>query len=452
MNSSSNDPFGGDYNDGETVVIPRPGGRKEEIIPVTPPDQNPSNSNVGNRPSWDPVDPGTFYRKNPFLKHGFNILSLTPKLRTSIFTGDVETLRENLTAEIKTFLTHMEKEGIPQRDIDIGKLFLCALVDESVLNTPWGSQCDWKADNLGARFLGGMWAGEEFFSHLATLKNNPNQNLHLLELAFVCISLGFQGKYRRGQNGTRQLHELQQEIYILIENVRGEREHELSPAWQSRPVNNPLVRYVPIWVFSVVACAFLVFVYLGFRYFAVQASEIVYHDLIPIKVGAGKHPAPPYPAPQAQPPPLPTIIPEPVPDKSERFRALLEPEIRRGLVSVEKGPIVRISNAFRSGSERLLPQYGIVLEKLAKNLRSDDEARLEVLGHSDNDPIRFSARFPDNYQLSLARARYVAEKLEGFPGLSGRLTYAGKGQTNPIVANDSETNKAINRRIDIHIR
>jgi len=75
--------------------------------------------------------------------------------------------------------------------------------------------------------------------------------------------------------------------------------------------------------------------------------------------------------------------------------------------------------------------------------------RLE--GHTDAIPIH-TPRFRSNWELSAARAIAVLDLLTGrFEVPRERVAIAGYADTTPIAANDSETGRARNRRVDIVI-
>jgi len=61
-----------------------------------------------------------------------------------------------------------------------------------------------------------------------------------------------------------------------------------------------------------------------------------------------------------------------------------------------------------------------------------------------------SERFPTNWELSAARACSVARYLMDEMGLPSRRFYVtGHGEQQPIRPNDSEVNRAENRRVEI---
>ena len=74
---------------------------------------------------------------------------------------------------------------------------------------------------------------------------------------------------------------------------------------------------------------------------------------------------------------------------------------------------------------------------------------MRVEGHTDNIPIQ-TARFPSNWELSVARAvnvvKYFAEVSNIDPQ---RLSAVGYGESRPVVANDTPANRMKNRRVEI---
>ena len=74
--------------------------------------------------------------------------------------------------------------------------------------------------------------------------------------------------------------------------------------------------------------------------------------------------------------------------------------------------------------------------------------RIDVVGHTDTDPIRRSG-WKDNWELSAERAlsvvRYLVQN-----GVSDDLVRAcGSGSANPVASNSSSAGKAKNRRVEI---
>lgn len=86
------------------------------------------------------------------------------------------------------------------------------------------------------------------------------------------------------------------------------------------------------------------------------------------------------------------------------------------------------------------------LKMLVKFLTENPNVNILVTGHTDNIG---SAEY--NQNLSFQRARSVAEYLVKSGLLEGRAMTDGKGDTEPMVVNDSAENQALNRRITIKV-
>nr|WP_320189807.1 type IVB secretion system protein IcmH/DotU [uncultured Desulfobacter sp.] len=442
---SGSDPFDFVDND-KTIVRPRPAGR-----------QIPQPSREASPPSdIQEKDIRAVYleKSNIFIANSFALLSLIPKIRNLPIYNNIDGLYQNLLNEIKQFEHRCYEQSVTEEDVRVSKLFLCALLDEAVLNTPWGNQSDWKYDNLSAFFFRHINMGNVFFDELEKLKRRPSRTLELLKLAYVCLSLGFQGKYRTINQGSRRLEEEREELHRLIQQTEGDPDRNLSVHWHGRPISNPLIRYVPLWVVAAVAGLFLLVSFSIFLFTISKASDTVYDRIVAI----GAETLTPIPdKKEIKPVKIPEpakFLPEQKPafDESDRFRKLLSLEIAENKVSVLDGPVIRIPNAFLSGKDEIKKALYPIFIKLAHELK-DDTSRIDVLGHSDNQRIRFSIRFPDNHKLSEARAQQAAKIMRNAqPSLADRLTSKGMGYAEPIVPNDSKENRAINRRIDIHIR
>ncbi|MCS7228996.1 MAG: OmpA family protein [Candidatus Kryptonium sp.] len=104
---------------------------------------------------------------------------------------------------------------------------------------------------------------------------------------------------------------------------------------------------------------------------------------------------------------------------------------------------------FESGSADLKPEAMTVLDTLAEILKFLPN-KIRIEGHTDNRPIR-SARFPSNWHLSVERALNTAYYLINKGVSPERISIAGYSEYRPIAPNDTEENRAKNRRVDIVI-
>jgi chemotaxis protein MotB len=116
----------------------------------------------------------------------------------------------------------------------------------------------------------------------------------------------------------------------------------------------------------------------------------------------------------------------------------------------ERGLVIHVveSSLFDPGQATLKPEAIAVLDRIAQEVKSiPNQVRVE--GHTDDRPIA-TLRFPSNWELSSARAtavvRYFVTKYQFAPE---RLSALGFGEYRPLAPNNSEPNRAKNRRVDI---
>jgi chemotaxis protein MotB len=107
---------------------------------------------------------------------------------------------------------------------------------------------------------------------------------------------------------------------------------------------------------------------------------------------------------------------------------------------------------FDSGKADLKATGINVLRKVGTQLAKIEGKRIQIEGHTDNDPIGGSLKniYPSNWELSTARALAVVHFLQDEAGIAAeRLSGAGYGEYQPAASNDTREGKAVNRRIEI---
>ena len=111
------------------------------------------------------------------------------------------------------------------------------------------------------------------------------------------------------------------------------------------------------------------------------------------------------------------------------------------------------SITFASGKASLSSEGRRALNEVAQTLkRQYPEANYFIEGHTDSDPI-VKAKFANNRELSLARAMAVLTHLVDECSVSDEQCVAvGHGQYRNLVPNNSASNKARNRRVEIVVR
>jgi len=97
---------------------------------------------------------------------------------------------------------------------------------------------------------------------------------------------------------------------------------------------------------------------------------------------------------------------------------------------------------FDVNSAKIKPQYMKTIEKFAKFLKDNPAYKAEIIGYTDKTGNKIY-----NIILSQKRAKAVYEALIQAGVNKDRLSWAGLGDANPIAPNDTEENRAKNRRV-----
>ncbi|MDY7007708.1 MAG: OmpA family protein [Cyanobacteriota bacterium] len=101
---------------------------------------------------------------------------------------------------------------------------------------------------------------------------------------------------------------------------------------------------------------------------------------------------------------------------------------------------------FESGSNTIRSEGRSILDNLISELKNYPEMTISVSGHTDN-----LGKVKVNQEKSFLQAEGVAEYFSKNMGDRYRFLVIGYGESNPIVENNSKTNRQLNRRIEVKI-
>ncbi|TQV86021.1 DotU family type IV/VI secretion system protein [Aliikangiella coralliicola] len=220
---------------------------------------------------------------NPLVNAASVLLAVFSKTRDSINHPNVGGLHQQLEKEIKAFDTKARAQGIKSEKVIVARYVLCTILDEAVLNTPWGAESAWTQRTLLSMFHNETGGGEKFFAILDRMRESPAENLDFLELMYICLSLGYEGKYRVVARGRDNLEQLRDDLFQIIRSHRGDYERSLSPRWQGLgKIRNTLSSYMPMWVVASVVAGIMALSYSGFRYWLHRSTNHVASQLVEI--------------------------------------------------------------------------------------------------------------------------------------------------------------------------
>jgi type VI secretion system protein ImpK len=395
---------------------------------------------------------------NPLVAAASPVIAAAVRIASDRGRGpDLDRLRVAMVDAIHKFETDALSVGLDTRSLRAARYALCAMVDDIVLSTPEGTASSWTRQSMTSIFHDEVVGGERFFDILEQMQKDLGHHEPVVELMYLCLSLGFIGRYRVRPRGVAELTDLRDGVYNTIRARRGEVEHELSPQWRGLNAGTrPLARRIPVWALALGTVAIAFAMYIGITFLLSSVSEAAFAQLfalpphgqitVPHQARAPLSAVPAVPQSTGQPQAAERVIEE------SKLKKFLEPEIRAGLVQVfedAQSVTVRLTNRnmFGSGTATLASSYGSILGRIGDAL-NDEPGRIDVIGYTDDQPIH-TARFPSNFELSQARADAVADQLRARMKDSKRLHAQGKGQNDPIGSNATAEGRQENRRTEI---
>lgn len=173
--------------------------------------------------------------------------------------SDAESFRYHMREAIKTAAQDARnRAGYTSDDIRMATLAVVGFLDESILNLRNPIFADWPRKPLQEELFGIHMAGEVFFQNLEQLlgRNDSPDLADLLEVYYLCLLLGYTGRYSGSRTG-----ELQAMMVATADKIRRIRGPygPLSPSWipPSEAAPNPGDPWVKRLLIAAVVCVVL---------------------------------------------------------------------------------------------------------------------------------------------------------------------------------------------------
>lgn len=178
---------------------------------------------------------------------------------------NAEVFRAQVLAAVKTADQHARARGYTDDDIRLALFAVIAFLDESILNLRKPIFKDWVRRPLQEELFGRHVAGELFFDNLQQIlgRRDTEDVADLLEVYYLCLLLGYLGKYSIVSKA--DLRSLMGQVEEKIQRVR-KSSRELSPNWrlpletQGLARMDPWFRRLAIVLSAVAVTALLLFI------------------------------------------------------------------------------------------------------------------------------------------------------------------------------------------------
>jgi type VI secretion system protein ImpK len=161
---------------------------------------------------------------NPMIDAVTPLLGLVQRVRQLSRYDRVNSLYQRVVTEIQAIDHELMAQGYENSVVLSFRYILCTFIDEAVMGRDWGSQSEWSQHSLLARFHNETWGGEKVFVLLVRLQEEPVRYRDILEFIYLCLCLGFEGRYKVMSQGRDEFERIVKQLYKLLSS-EAEAEH-----------------------------------------------------------------------------------------------------------------------------------------------------------------------------------------------------------------------------------
>ncbi|WP_220094851.1 type IVB secretion system protein IcmH/DotU [Paraburkholderia hayleyella] len=209
---------------------------------------------------------------NPLVDGAEPLFGLVIRLRRLDRYNDVGRLYETVRDQISALDDEIRQHHYDSATQLAYRYALCAFIDEAVMATSWGgSNSMWARRSLLSHFHNETWGGEKFFTVLTRMLMEPAKYRDVLEFKYLCLCLGFTGKYGVRNNRDESLNIIIDKLHRALRGLRGDAPEKLTDAERNIATRRyRLGTLLPWW--TPWACALVVLIG-AFLYFTLQLDS-----------------------------------------------------------------------------------------------------------------------------------------------------------------------------------
>jgi type VI secretion system protein ImpK len=334
------------------------------------------------------------------------LIALATQLRTAVPAKPAAT-GATLATAVETFERELTEAGCDARTVTAASYLLCVWLDEVIAPHAWAA-ATWPTNSLLQRFHGEADGRTRVFQLLDRLVRQPDADRPLLELFYVCLSLGLQGRWQEAADGARQLAALRKRLAELLHLNAAPLTQALSARWQPAvPERKPgHARRLAVAGLMLIALGGLG-VYTGSQWLLARQADQVFASLQGLERASRSD--------RRAAAPVTAAVVSPVPQAPGRLASALAADLQAGQISVRdeahrSAIALPADGLFQPDTTQVATAQLPLLERVAQALAGQG-GRVVVTAYARQDAAR-SARLPSAAQLADEWARHVAQVLE----------------------------------------
>lgn len=217
---------------------------------------------------------------NPLVDAALPLFGMVIRVRKMTNYESIGKLYSTVRDQISALDEEIRQHGYDSATQLAYRYALCTFIDEAVMGTAWGSNSIWAERSLLSVNHSETWGGEKFFTVLSRMMMDPARYRDVLEFKYLCLCLGFKGKYGLQHNQNDALQTILVKLHRILRELRGETPESLTDADANIASRRYRVgRQWPWWTPWASALVVLSGVYAAFALNLGSTTDVVLHAL-----------------------------------------------------------------------------------------------------------------------------------------------------------------------------
>jgi len=201
---------------------------------------------------------------NPLTAVAEPLFLLATQLQRMEVAPKLDKIYQTACDALTIFNQNANKIGYSKTIINNATYIISALIDDIILSSTWGHDSQWQQENLINTFQKNTSIDVSFFRLLNRAMEEPSDNIDLLEIAYIALSLGYQGDYRK-ENTSDKLADITDQLYNLIRQERGEIKGKLPEVQNHRQRSRFSIPLPPVWLTLIITGVALVAIFIPYQ-------------------------------------------------------------------------------------------------------------------------------------------------------------------------------------------
>lgn len=193
--------------------------------------------------------------------------------------GNANTIKAKVAELLEEFERSSRSAGYDNEKIQLAKFALVAFLDETIISSAWDQKDEWLSEPLQLKLFDSFNAGEEFFDNIKLLRQRTARNKDVLEVYYLCLVLGFKGKYQL--QSPEILRKMTDDLNSELHPQTFNSIDVLSPNAKVQDVYIPEVKSsLPVWVYPLAAVTICILLYIFLSLTISSKADSVIKDVI----------------------------------------------------------------------------------------------------------------------------------------------------------------------------